>query len=407
MRLWQRVRSLAAVKITAVTPIAVTYPLERETMSFAFVRVESADGLVGYGESCDSYGCSYAGVVGAVVSDAFAPLLVGEELTAVDPLAERMRLWTRRRLGDSWVAAQARSGVEIALWDLLGRATGRSVSSLLGRVRDRVEIYASSGFLEEGDAAHHLAQLDPLLSRGVRRVKVRVGPEWQADLATMRELRSLLGPDIELMVDGSEIFTLPTALVVAEKLAALDVTWFEEPLPQGARRGIHELAQRAAVPIAYGEHLFGRDDALDALGSGITVLQPDASTSGGIGDARRMAEVATHYGARVVLHVCAGPIALAANLHLAASTANIRLIEYPPSLAGALDGLGRGHRLGIDAIADGMLAVPDAPGLGVELAEDVAIANPYRVPHRLAGVREDATRPAARAGLPDRFTGDR
>jgi L-alanine-DL-glutamate epimerase-like enolase superfamily enzyme len=377
-------------------------------MSFSFVRIETAEGLVGYGESCDSFGCSYAGVLAAVVNDAFAPLLVGEQLVAVEPLAERMRLWTRRRLGDQWIAAQARSGLELALWDLAGKAAGCSTSALIGQVRDRVEVYASSGFLEEGDAATHVRAVEPLLERGVQRVKVRVGPQWQDDLATLRDLRALLGDDIELMVDGSEIFTLPTALTVAKALDQLGVTWFEEPLPQGERAGIAQLAQRSPVPIAYGEHLFGVDDALDALErQGVMVLQPDASTCGGITDARRMAAVAAHHGARVVPHVCAGPLALAANLHLAATVPAIRLIEYPPSLAAAWTGLGRGSSLGPDALVDGMLAVPDAPGLGVVLAEDVAAAHPYRVPQKLAGVRDDRPGQPARAGLPDRFTGDR
>jgi L-alanine-DL-glutamate epimerase-like enolase superfamily enzyme len=402
------IRSLGGVKITAVTPLPVTFPVERETMSFAFVRVETSDGVVGHGETCDSFGCSYAGVIASVVADAFAPLVVGEELTAIEPLTERMRLWTRRRLGDTWIAAQARSGVEIALWDALGKSAGRSVASLLGQVRDRVEVYASSGFLEEGDADHHLAQVQPLLDRGVRRVKVRVGPEWERDLDTLRDVRRRLGDGIELMVDGSEIFTLPTARRVAGALHDLGVTWFEEPLPQGARAGIAQLGATSPVPIAYGEHLFGVDDATDALThQNVSVLQPDAATCGGIVDARRMAAVATHHGARVVLHVCAGPIALAANLHVAASVPGVRLLEYPPSLAAAWAGLGVGAPLGPDAIVDGALAVPDGPGLGVALDERAAAAHPYAVPFRLAGVREDAGAKPARTGLPDRFVGDR
>src|SRR5215469_12375201 len=129
------------MKIISVSPIAVTFPLSREPMSFCFVRVEAEDGSVGYGEACDSYGCSYAGILATAITDAFAPLLVNQELVAVEPLVERMRLYTRRRLGDQWVAAQARSACEIALWDLAGQAAGLSVSALLGRVRDRVAIY--------------------------------------------------------------------------------------------------------------------------------------------------------------------------------------------------------------------------------------------------------------------------
>jgi D-galactarolactone cycloisomerase len=398
------------MRIQSVTPIAVTLELEREPMSFCFVRIETDTGLVGYGESCDSYGCSYAGVLAATITDAFAPLIEGEPLGAVELHAERLRLWTRRRLGDQWIAAQARSAVEIALWDLKAKAVGQSVSRVLGRVRDRVPVYASSGFLEEGPVSHHLTQLQPLLARGVRAVKVRIGPDWRRDLETLEGLRVELDAAVALMVDGSECFTLPTALDIAHRLRAIGVDWFEEPLPQGERAGIEELVRRSPVAIAYGEHLFGRDDAIDALRRGqLSVLQPDVSTWGGIGEARRIADAAAPFGVRVVPHVCAGPVSLAANLHFAASTPNIGLIEYPPSLAGAWSVFGAGADLGPTAIVDGALTVPDAPGLGVGLDEATAAANPYRVPRRLAGVRADRGNGAAdaRRGLPDRFVGDR
>lgn len=369
-------------------------------MSFCFVRVTTQDGTVGYGEACDSYGCSYASVVATLVHDVFAPLIVGQPLEAVEPLADRMRLFTRRRLGDQWVAVHARSAVELALWDVAGKAAGASVSSLLGRVRDRVEVYASSVFLEEGKAAFHADLLAPLLERGVSKVKVRVGPDWESDLATLAELRALLDPRVQLMVDGSEIFTLPTALDVADALHALGVRWFEEPLPQGARAGIEELARRSPVPIAYGEHLFGADEAIDAMRRGqLQVLQPDASTCGGLAEARRMAAAATGFGVRVVPHVCAGPVSLAANLHLAATVPAIRLIEYPPSLVGCWSTFAPASPFGPDAIDAGMLAVPTAPGLGVALDEGAVAAHPYQAPGaRVAGTV---------GGLPDRFVGDR
>src|SRR5690349_15913560 len=126
------------MKIRSLTPLLVTYPHGREVMSYFFLRVDTDEALTGYGEACDSYGCSYGTVLAAVANDVYAPLLVGQELVAVEPLVERLRIFTRRRLGDQWVAPQARSAVEIALWDLLGKAAGRSVSALIGRVRDRV-----------------------------------------------------------------------------------------------------------------------------------------------------------------------------------------------------------------------------------------------------------------------------
>ncbi len=388
------------VKITSIDTVACTFGTHRDRMSFLFVKITADDGSVGWGEACDSYGCSYATVVATTIKDVFAPLLVGEELVAVDPLAERLRLFTRRRLGEQWVGAQARSAIEIALWDLVARSQGRSVAAVIGQLRDRVDVYASSAFLEEGPAQYHADLLAPLLDRGVRMVKVRTGPEWQADLATLAELRQLLGPDIEMMVDASETYTLPTARLLADELAKFDIRWIEEPIPQGERAAIEALVAHSPVPVAYGEHLYGLHDAIDAMRRRqLDVLQPDAAVSGGISEAKRMAEAAAAFGVRVVPHVCSGPISLAANLHLAATVPAIRTIEYPPSLIPVWDTLGSGATLGLDAIVDGSIAIPSTPGLGVGLDEAAAADHPYQLPGaRVAGTT---------TGIPDRFVGDR
>jgi len=388
------------MRIASVEPVPVTFRLEREPMSFLFIRVETDTGAVGWGEACDSYGVSYAGVLATVVRDAFAPLLVGQELTSAPALATLLKLSTRRRLGDQWVAVQARSAVEIALWDLVGQAAGRSVTDYIGRAHDAIPVYASSTFLDEGPAQMHAELVAPLLARGVRMVKVRTGPQWRADLDTLRQLRSLLPDDVELMIDGSETYTLPTALEIADRLHELGIRWFEEPIPQVNRAAIARLCEKSRVPIAYGEHLYGREEAIDALsGTGVTVFQPDASLSGGIAESREAAALAAYYGARVVPHVCAGPVSLAANLAVAGTVPAIHAIEYPLSLIPAWTALGVGADLGPDAIVDGRLPVPSAPGLGVALAEDVAAANPYSPPgRRVVGTV---------GGLPDRFVGDR
>jgi D-galactarolactone cycloisomerase len=388
------------MKITAVTPLTSSFMFERDPMSYCFVRVETDTGLVGYGEACDSYGCSFAGVLATVITDALEPLLVGQELDSVERLTDRMRLFTRRRLGDQAVGPEARSAVEIALWDAVARAQDRSVTDLIGRVRDSVPVYASSTFLDEGPADMHLDLLAPLLERGVRMAKVRTGPDWQRDLQTLAEVRAKLPEDVELMVDGSETYTLPTALEIADRLHELGIRWFEEPIPQVNRAAIARLCEKSRVPIAYGEHLYGREEAIDALSTGgISVFQPDASVSGGITETRDAAHLAAFYGARVVPHVCAGPVSLAANLVVAGTVPAIRAIEYPLNLLPVWDALGDGAALGLDAIVDGAIPVPDGPGLGVALAEAVAAEHPYAPPgRRVAGTV---------GGLPDRFVGDR
>lgn len=386
------------MKLTDVVPITVTLEDERGPLSYCFVRVGTDSGTVGIGEACDSYGCTYAPVVAETIVQAFMPLVVGEELDSVERLVARMESHTRRRLGVGGVAALARSAVETALWDLAAKEAGRSLSGLLGRVRDGVEVYASTGFLEECGPESQMQRLVPLLDRGVKKVKVRIGPSWREDLDTLADLRRRLGADIEMMVDGSETFTQPTAAQIAKRLAELGVSWFEEPLVQEAAAGIRGLASSSAVPLAYGEHLYTSGQALEMMHRcGVSVLQPDAATCG-ITAARAMVATAGQFGARVVPHVCAGPVAVAANLHLAASSPRVRLMEYAFDQSPFWEVLAPGSRLGVDRIEDGMLPVPDLPGIGVELDEAAAARHPYRPPgDRVAGHR---------SGLADRFAGD-
>lgn len=386
------------MKLTDVTPITVTLDDERGPISYCFVRVSADSGLVGYGEACDSYGCTYAGLVAEGVTQVFAPLVLGEELDSVERIVTRMEAHTRRRLGLGGVAALARSGIEGALWDLTAQDAGRSLSSMLGRVRDDVEVYASTGFLEEGGAEAQMDRLAPLLDRGVRRVKVRIGPSWRDDLETLSALRRLLGADVDVMVDGSETFSEPTAAEIVHRLQHLGVSWFEEPLVQESFSGIERLSATSAVPLAYGEHLFTAGQALELLQrSCVSVLQPDAATCG-VTAARAMAKMADHFAVKVVPHICAGPVAVALNLHLAASIKGAHLVEYPFDQAPFWAMLAPGSRLGIEQIDGGRLPVPDKPGLGVAIYEDAAASHPYALP----GTRVSGHS----SGSPDRFAGD-
>jgi L-alanine-DL-glutamate epimerase-like enolase superfamily enzyme len=222
-----------------------------------------------------------------------------------------------------------------------------------------------------------------------------MGPEWEADLATLEGVRDLLPDSVALMIDGNECFTVPTALIVADRLADLGVQWFEEPVPQHHRAAIEEVVQRSAVPIAYGEHLFGVHDFTDCLARRqADVLQPDAALAGGFAECRRIAALAAPYGVRVVPHCAAGPVALAANLQLAASVPAIRLLEYPYPLAEMWAATAPGAALGPDALRDGCLPVLPGPGLGVDLDARALAERPY-------------VAPPSRAGLPSRFQGDR
>lgn len=373
------------MKIVSVKTIPITHVVERPVYMFEralyhlLVKIETDEGMVGYGEVCDSYACTYPLTVQALIDEAFKPLLAGEDPMDLERLVLKLRGWTRRRLGDQGIAVQASSGIEIALWDLIGKIKGQSVSQLLGRVRDRVPVYASSTVLEEGPPEVHLKLLEPCLSRGVRAVKVRLGLDFRRDLVTLRALRALLDDDIQMMVDGGEHYTVRTALEIAHTLRDLGIRFFEEPIPQLNREGIARLVEKSPVPIAYGEHLFLTQDFQDCLiHRRADVIQPDAAISGGISECRRIAALAETFGVPVVPHSAAGPLALAANLHLSASLPNLWMLEYTFTFDRVWSEMLKEPILSPSAISDGHLKVPDGPGLGVLVDEEMWTRHPYQ-----------------------------
>ncbi|ORM36544.1 mandelate racemase/muconate lactonizing enzyme family protein [Williamsia sp. 1135] len=355
------------MRITEVTPLPLRCSSANGPMTFFVVRISTDTGLVGYGEACDCFGISYPTVHSAIVEAAFAPRLVGRDLEAVEPLIDDLRSATRRELGESWSAGQARSAVEIALWDLVGQQRKRSISTLLGRVRDSVRVYAgSSPFLDDHPGQFHVDQLAPMLERGVRHVKLRTGPRPDVAVDVLADIRRLLGPDIEIMVDASESLDLPTTARLSDRMSDLDVRWLEEPFLQSRHGGYRQAAGRSRIPIAAGEHVFGHDEAIAALTAGeISVIQPDPCISGGFSEARAIAATARAFGARVVVHYHAGVIGLAAALQFSASTPSVDLLEFPIHIDTVLRTQTGTDDWGIAAIEDGRLPIPDAPGLGV------------------------------------------
>jgi L-alanine-DL-glutamate epimerase-like enolase superfamily enzyme len=379
-------------KIESIEIVPTTLPdLLGEQMHLCLVRIE-ADGLIGWGEICDSYCCTFPDVYRPLVDQVYAPLLLGSELVSVDSLTRKLRMWARRRIGDAGLAIQALSGLELALWDLYGKQAGQPVSQLIGQTRDRIPVYASGKFLDE-PIDMHLRILAPAVERGVAFAKVRTSLDPDADLAVLRTLRAELPTSLSLMVDGNENFSVTTALRLAAGLADQGVIFFEEPVPQMFRRAVATVVSRSPLPIAYGEHLFGAAEFGDALAGGWPhIVQPDPSICGGLSESLEVAAIAAGYGVPVIPHAAAGPLAMAAGLHLAAARQNVQLLEHAFTLEPIWEVL-VGPQLSLAALVDGTLAVPSGPGLGVEVDEDALRAHPYQpkrydmgMPRRSIGV---------------------
>jgi L-alanine-DL-glutamate epimerase-like enolase superfamily enzyme len=357
------------------------HPLGPTFLTYCLVKAETDAGVTGYGEISDGWGCEYAQVADAIVTEALARFVVGQDPRHADAILRRAWAWLRRRQGTTWLTAQAMSGVEIALWDIAGKLADRPAYELLGGDGSPVPIYASGNFLSQGDAPTHMRHFAPLLARGVRGIKVRLGATWPAELETLAALRDAIGPGIPIFIDGNEAFSAKTAQRITQRMADLGVGFFEEPCPRDDRAGLARLVAASPVPIAYGEHVFGVAGFLELAEDRLAdVWQPDAAICGGMAELRRIAAIAGARGIRVCPHSAGTPIALAANLHAASGAPTLFMLEYSGRMDGLAGSFIGGEKVAPDRIAEGNLPPPAGPGIGIEPAPDLAERFPYRAP---------------------------
>lgn len=301
------------------------------------------------------------------------PLLLGELALEPERVTEKLHQHTFWQ-GRGGSVTHAISGIDIALWDLLGQATGQPVGRLLGgRYRERVRPYASV-LMEEPDAL--AARLRAIKAGGFRAFKIGWGPFGRrsnaVDEAIVSAAREAIGPDSLLMVDagGSDAFWpqgYKWALRTSEMLANFEVAWFEEPLSPDAFRDYARLRENSKVPIAGGEVLTRRQAFQPWLEAGaFDIVQPDVTKVGGISEERRIAWMAREHGIRFIPHGWNTAVGLAADLQLASAFPDTDLVEY-------LNGSPFIDEIAADPWrldSDGMLAIPEAPGLGVKFNLD-------------------------------------
>ena len=298
------------------------------------------------------------------------PLYTGENALEPERVSEILHQNTFWQ-GRGGAITHTISGIDIALWDLLGKATRQPVGRLLGgRYRERVLPYASLLMREPERMPDELL---PVKSQGFRAFKIGWGPFGRRDAATdeaiVRASRNAVGPEALLMVDAgaSDAFwprDFKWALRTAEMLADYGVAWFEEPLPPDALNDYVALRRSARVPIAGGEVLTRRQSFAPWLEAGaFDIVQPDVTKVGGISEERRIAWMARANGVRFIPHGWNTTVGLAADLQLASAISDTDLVEYltgSPFIDDLRDG---GWRLD----SDGMLPIPSDPGLGIRI----------------------------------------
>jgi L-alanine-DL-glutamate epimerase-like enolase superfamily enzyme len=301
------------------------------------------------------------------------PLYRGENALEPERVTEKLHqntFW----LGRGGSITHTISGIDIALWDILGQATGQPVGRLLGgRYRERVRPYASL-LMEEPKAL--AAKLQAIRATGFRAFKIGWGPfgrkDDRLDEAIVRAAREAVGADCALMVDAgaSDAFWpqgYKWALRTAEMLADYDVTWFEEALVPDALADYVELRRRAAVPIAGGEVLTRRQSFQPWIEAGaFDIVQPDVTKVGGISEERRIAWMAREHGVKFIPHGWNTAAGLAADLQLASAFPDTEWVEYLTGSPFIDELVADPWRLD----ADGMLAISQQPGMGLRLNPD-------------------------------------
>ena len=361
------------MKITSVTTIALRgctpdagWPGGKdpnEDMN-TLVVVGTDEGLTGLGSCFTSQVLVEAALV------LLRPLLIGENGFEAERVSEKLRQATFWQ-GRGGTVEHAISGIDIALWDLLGKAVGQPVSRLLGgNYRDRIKPYASMLFEEPGLLREKLLEQK---NRGFRAIKMGWRPFGRVnrkyDELLIRTAREAVGEDVELLVDagGSEQFWphgVHWARETARMLADYQITWFEEALRPDDVAGFRELTQTSSVLIATGEVLTRRQSFQPFIDQrAVDILQPDLTKCGGLSEGRRIAWAAYDHGVQIVTHGWNTGVGVAADLALAAAMPVARWVEFQTNVPYVEEIVLPNFRLD----ADGMLPVPQGPGLGITL----------------------------------------
>jgi L-alanine-DL-glutamate epimerase-like enolase superfamily enzyme len=358
-------RVLRARPEHAVVFAAGKYP----EFSAVLVQVDTDEGITGYGEAIARAGAEAAR---AAVESLLGPVITGADPANIEGL-HRLMVSQLRRFGHSGgVVIEAVSGIDTALWDIAGKAAGRPVRDLLyGAGRQQVPVYASSVYIDTAEAM--IAQTKEQVDAGFTTVKLKSGHAPQdggkhADVAKIAAIREAVGPDIELGVDANSAYDAADAVWVARRFEELDIAFFEEPCHPDDIDGYARVRAQSAVPLAGGETLFLSYGFSEYLRRGLLdVVQPDLARCGGITGARQVATLTQAHRMRFAPHTgFSGGISQLAALQVAAAAPELWLLEFM-FIDNPLQQIFVG---GYPRPVNGMIAVPDGPGLGLELDLD-------------------------------------
>ena len=363
------------MKITGIT----THVVGTAWRNLTIVEVHTDAGITGLGEVRM---LNHTDALLGCLQEAVPNHVLGTDPFDVESLVHRMTRHDYARAGE--IAMSALAIIEIACWDIQGKARELPVYQLLGgAVRDRIKAYANGWYQVERTPEEFNAAAKRVVARGYQALKLdpfgagmfELDPsETARSLALVEAVRDAVGPDVEIMIEMHGRFSASTAIRLADRLRPLRPSWIEEPVPPENLKALAKVAAHTDIPIATGERMHTRFDYRELFESqAADIIQTDITHSGGLLEAKKLAGTAeTHY-LLMAPHNVGGPISTAANLHLAATTVNFKIQEYFNDFA---DPFVAECEPGLPRVVDGCFPLPTAPGLGISLNRDAIAAHP-------------------------------
>ncbi|MEM9157470.1 MAG: mandelate racemase/muconate lactonizing enzyme family protein [Verrucomicrobiota bacterium] len=373
------------MKIDCIETFLIERPIEEpfswgmgwtDRRNALITKITTDDGIVGWGEGGSQPSAS-------VINDCFSPLLIGEDPRDINKLWHRMFQSLHNGFSTGGFGGDAISNIDIALWDIVGKASGRSVSEMLGgAVRDKVAVYATGLYYRKDEfPAKLLDEANSYKEAGYKGMKTKVGGlSVLEDVKRVAAIREAIGENLYLMVDANKAYSARTAIELGNRLADLDIHWFEEPVMATDVEAYREVKAGQPIPISGGEVLRNRFETRDLLvNRALDIIQPDVTLAGGITEMRNIATMANAMGIQVNPHLWGSPIMISATISLTSTFApcpysvSPRPYEQEPVME--FDQTPNPIRNELASVAfeqlDGFVEVPKGVGLGIEIDESV------------------------------------
>ena len=349
--------------------------------NITFVRVLTDEGLEGVGEVRM---IQHTDALQGYLAEAVPNHVLGYDPFEIEALVQRMYRNDYARAGE--IAMSALATIEMACWDIMGQALGQPVYKLLGgAVRDKIKAYANGWYTVERTPQDFHDAAKRALAKGYRALKFDPfgagfyeleHAERIRVIELVEAVRAATGPEVEILIEMHGRFNPSTAVEMARELEPFKPSWIEEPVPPENLAALKKVAEKVTIPIATGERIHTRYDYRQLFElQAADIIQPDITHFGGLLETKKLAAWAETYYMLVAPHNVGGPVSTAAALHLAACTPNFKIQEHFNDFA---EDWVKATAPGNPEVKDGYFALPQGPGLGVKLDEEIVKAHPQQ-----------------------------